>query len=620
MIAPRLAPVRPRILSAVCGEALPLDDEVRRLLNSGTRRMIVLTGGSGAGKTTALEHLAAVLSPASGVLLLDEPDLAAVAAAGATSRVIYAAAKVPSGGAPVTVLRLAPWGRDELIEYLLAAHKDRCASVMARLRPQDNALCEGLPDLWRAVLDRLAGDDTIPDAPTALRRHVAAFLVDTDLLQRTRSACLSAVVTPGGEGPGPLWQLVQHGFPEGLSRALRHRTVQMLLAADKVVGDLRSEGDCEPLSLRLPRPLVQAVGTAVAADRGCLERLRRRLAGPPWGHAMAASVLHAAGARWLPETRVLRGAYLSGVAWRCVSLAGANLAEADLTAADLRGADLRRAVAHKTALGRSRLAGALLGGIEAAEADFAGADLARVRAEHARFEAANLKGADLTDAVLRGASFFGANLTGAVLCGADLAGATLCDAGLEGADFSGADLEGAELSGLRLGDATWSGAAFGCARMVECDLEGLDLPGACFEHAQMEGALLTGCHLPGASFEHACLRGAGLGDVDWEGASLRGADLRGATFHMGSTRSGLVGSPIACEGSRTGFYTDDYEEQSYKAPEEIRKANLCHADLRGARLDGVDFYLVDLRGARYDREHEDHFRRCGAILQPRVNE
>jgi uncharacterized protein YjbI with pentapeptide repeats len=98
---------------------------------------------------------------------------------------------------------------------------------------------------------------------------------------------------------------------------------------------------------------------------------------------------------------------------------------------------------------------------------------------------------------------------------------------------------------------------------------------------------------------------------------LREADLRGASFHMGSTRSGLVGSPVACEGSRTGFYTDDYEEQSFKSPEEIRKANLCGADLRGARLDGVDFYLVDLRGACYDPEQEEHFRRSGAILHAR---
>ena len=124
--------------------------------------------------------------------------------------------------------------------------------------------------------------------------------------------------------------------------------------------------------------------------------------------------------------------------------------------------------------------------------------------------------------------------------------------------------------------------------------------------------------MPGACFAGARLCGAGLADVDWEGADLRGADLSGAVFHLGSSRSGLVGSTIACEGSRTGFYTDDYDERGFKAPEEIRKANLCGADLRGATLDQVDFYLVDLRGARYDPQQAEHLRRSGAILEARV--
>src|SRR5258708_28724736 len=118
--------------------------------------------------------------------------------------------------------------------------------------------------------------------------------------------------------------------------------------------------------------------------------------------------------------------------------------------------------------------------------------------------------------------------------------------------------------------------------------------------------------MPGGNFRNAKLGTTGLADVNWENADLGGADLSGATFHMGSSRSGLVFSPIACEGSRTGFYTDDYEEQNYKPPEEIRKANLSRADLRGALVDDVDFYLVDLRSAVYDPGQERHFRRWGA--------
>jgi len=63
-----------------------------------------------------------------------------------------------------------------------------------------------------------------------------------------------------------------------------------------------------------------------------------------------------------------------------------------------------------------------------------------------------------------------------------------------------------------------------------------------------------------------------------------------------------------------GFYGDEFDQQTYRPPEEIRKANLCGADVRDANLSGTDFYLVDLRGARFTTEQLEHFRRCGAIL------
>ena len=120
-----------------------------------------------------------------------------------------------------------------------------------------------------------------------------------------------------------------------------------------------------------------------------------------------------------------------------------------------------------------------------------------------------------------------------------------------------------------------------------------------------------------ANFRDANLSYTGLAEIDL-GRRPRGANLIGASFHLGSTRSGLVGSVIPCEGSKTGFYTDEFNEQDYKSPEEIRKANLCGADLRGAKIDGVDFYLVDLRGAKYTSEQADHLKCCGAILRSRV--
>jgi hypothetical protein len=76
----------------------------------------------------------------------------------------------------------------------------------------------------------------------------------------------------------------------------------------------------------------------------------------------------------------------------------------------------------------------------------------------------------------------------------------------------------------------------------------------------------------------------------------------------------MSSSTIASEGTRTGFYTDESNEQHFKSPEEIRKANLRGADLGGAILDFADFYLVDLRDSRYDTRYHDHLVRCGAIL------
>ncbi len=139
-----------------------------------------------------------------------------------------------------------------------------------------------------------------------------------------------------------------------------------------------------------------------------------------------------------------------------------------------------------------------------------------------------------------------------------------------------------------------------------------------FHDADLRGALLTGSRMQEANFLGADLRGAGLAEIDWPGADLHDADLRGASFHLGSSRSGLVGSPIACEGSRTGFYTDDYDDQDIKSRRRDPQGQPPRRDLRGASIEGVDFYLVDLRDAKYTRDQAEHFRNCRAILHDRI--
>jgi uncharacterized protein YjbI with pentapeptide repeats len=134
-------------------------------------------------------------------------------------------------------------------------------------------------------------------------------------------------------------------------------------------------------------------------------------------------------------------------------------------------------------------------------------------------------------------------------------------------------------------------------------------PNASFVHSDLTGSRWRQANLAGALFHWA-----GLADVDWEGADLRSCDFRWSTFHLGNSRSGIVDSTIASEGTRTCFYTDESLEEHFRAPEEVRKANLRNCDLRGAHVEGTDFYLVDVRGARLEPAQRRWLQRCRAIL------
>jgi uncharacterized protein YjbI with pentapeptide repeats len=623
MIDPERAAVRPRVFAPKMVDTLTLEDEVRQFLEAGKPGVIAILGAPGSGKTTALRHLAAVL-PSVNVTFLDSPDaisLWMVRREAPLHLIIYTCPNATNLLIPwdteLAAYRLMPWCSDDLIEYLLAAHKPHCASVMARVRAGGGSFLHGVPELWRPVLDRLAADPALPDPRRALHRFLEEHLSDTDLLERARSACLNAVVKPGADLLAAMAKLARPGFADSLNRILRHTAVQTLLAAERVAADLHGSADCDYLAERLPRELVQGAAALIAGDEEAMDHVQQLLAGPPWSHAMSASLWHATGAGWEEGSQgllMLAGAYLKGVRWPGARLADAMLNGADFSKADLVLADLSRASADQTNWSRARLQQATLQDSHAVEANFSDADLSSARCEAANFKNANLSRATLASASLRRTCLQEAILKKTNFRDADLSMADLRKTSLRDADFAGADLTGANLKAMSLREAHWEGACFAGACLEVCDLEGMTLWQANFEGARLHGALLTGSTMRGANFRGAFLRAAKLAEVDWEGACLADADLTGATFHMGTTRSGLVGSPIACEGSRTGFYTDEFDEQTYKSPEEIRKANLCGADLRGARLTGVDFYLVDLRGALLDPDQEAHVRRCGAIL------
>jgi uncharacterized protein YjbI with pentapeptide repeats len=612
------APVKPRIVSPATGASLPLEDEVQSLLDRRGPAVIHLLGGPGRGKTTALNHLAAVFPHASRLCLVDDVDDPQEIRKKIDDVVVYVAAGTPNASS-AQMLALAGWKRDEFIEYLLASDPNNCAAVMARISRDDELELEDVPEIWRTVLDELARDASLANPAAALVRFIDVRVSSEPLLRALGMACLQSLI---GSGDNLLEQsrFQQSGeLPAEVARLLRHDSIRRLLAAAGLAADLREPSrNCVPPA-NLPLKLVRATARHIGSNEVAISRLQSALKSPAQ-QPMAASLLHALNAAWKPSGRrpwILNGAYLDGVSWPGVRLRDSRLANSDLSRADLQRADLSKSLASHASFRGANLAGASLARVVLRNADLSGANLSAVQAPDGFFLSATLVNANLEDGLFAGSVFAGADLRHARLRHANLSRANFVGASIDDADFTHADLTKADLSGLVLCNSHFEGARFRKAILKKADLEGMQLDGVHLRGANLEGALLTGSSMVGGDLSYSCLRSAGLADVEWEGVSLQGADLSGASFHLGSSRSGLVSSPIASEGSRTGFYTDDFAEQDFKAPEEIRKANLRNADLRGANIADVDFYLVDLRGARYDTRQEDHFRRCGAILEDR---
>jgi uncharacterized protein YjbI with pentapeptide repeats len=610
-----LAPVNPRVRLLPDGEPLPLVDVVRSMMRRGHKGIVYLTGAEGSGRTTALAHLMASIDRSSGIIALD--GLAAGAAPCLSHWLVVVAAEsarvVPRhDGVWGAEIEMCPWSDDDLIEYMLHTDRPRCASVMDRvLADASRRRLAGSPLLWREVLDVMRADDAVADTAIALRRAAFRHARGGEGAAEAGELCLRAAL--GDEQDRIALRRI--------SRFAAHDAVRVLLAADALAYHICDVGELEALRKPWPAELVSEVAAQLAQRQVGFDLLADTAVGMDEGlHAMAVSLLVSGGADWKPDGRatpLLARACLSGAKWAGAELFRADLTEADLSHSDLSGARLSRASAAGARFAQATMKGALLDGITADHSDFASAVLTGASMRKAVLEYSDLRGADLAHAELAGARLAGADLRDVRLDGASLASVNLEATELKGADLTHADLSKARLAGQDLRDVKLTRARFRGARMRRCNLEGVCADSVDFFKADLRRADLTGSRLFGCYFDRADLRSARLADVQWEGADLRRADLRGASFQMGSTRCGLVGSTIPCEGSRTGFYTDEFDELEHLPPEEVRKADLRGADLRGAKIKGVDFYLVDLRGAKYTKKQEQHLRRCRAILDGR---
>lgn len=612
-VVPSRAVVAPRVRIAGETAAVPLEDRITQLLESKTRGLVNLIGPPGSGKTTALQHLSAVLGPDAPLHLIDtriDPKLQSLA----KDFLVLVTSQQAIDSKQYLTLLMTSWTDEDLASYLLVAHPGRCRPVMGRvLADADRDLLCGLPELWRIVLDEMAADDSLASIDSAISNFLNRELARKHEREAAEQHALIALVPLAADGEEPHPPVVPR-----MDRLLRHHAIRLFLAARQLLKRLRHRTADRYLSMKLPLELmhrVAALATEAPEVLAALDEMTR--AANSTLHPAAVSLLHATGIGWrpvAPHVPTLNSARLAGVQWDGIHLAGGKMCQADFSGASLANADLAASLWSGACLAGATLRNASLRGAIFSGANLAKANVGGASADSAGFANADLSDATLSGADLRGANFRNANLCNARFCRAELSGADLVGASLEAVDFTKANFTGARLAGLLLAGCAFDSNRFCQADLAGCNIEGIWGENMDFEDAHLARALLTGSMLPSARFVGANLANCGLAEIDWEGADLRGADLRGSTFHMGTTRSGLVGSSIPCEGSRTRFYTDEYFDTGFKSPEEIRKANLCWADLRGAEIDGVDFYLVDLRHAKYSDEQEQWFRKCGAIL------
>src|SRR5579859_6031833 len=332
--------VRPRVLSQHSAEHLLLEDYLEPLLERNDVGAICIFGEPGTGKSSALRAISGRLPRRTIVELLDNPDRSQVMDLAERMIVIYAAA-VPHALPHLATVKIASWGEDEALEYLMAVHKDRCGSVMTRLRKSAEVEPLDLPELWTICLDRMAEDDSLPDVDAALKQHLD-LKMPASLRTRARDLCFKKMVGSKEEGvdevrlwghQGFLGFLMGRGLHANDVRLVRNPRTRSILAAEKLVNPDTGSVHLEGLLGRIPHPLIAMAGRALSKHPAARAALESSIQDQIRMQSPGASLLHAAGTGWRPadegKIRWLWRAQLPGVQWKGLKLSQAQFGGAE---------------------------------------------------------------------------------------------------------------------------------------------------------------------------------------------------------------------------------------------------------------------------------------------------
>jgi hypothetical protein len=304
MIEPKRAPVKPRVYSPHTGDVIPLEDEIRELLEVNSFGQIWIVGPPGSGKTIALGHLAAVFSPSfSKINLVDSPVCDKVR----NPSVLSICTAMNAGPGISRHFRLAPWTTDCLIEYLLCNHKEQCASVVGRLKSAlDKDSLLGNPELWEIILRQMASDESILDVRSALLDFLDEKFPEFETRKLMQAHCLALLMDAEQLAAQSLAEIKKRDISEPVLRIIRHRCIQILLAGEQIATDLAAKSPHLQLDRQLPIDLVREVANQIQSDSKCVETLKKILSESKTEcHAMAASILHRVDSTWTPGAAIL---------------------------------------------------------------------------------------------------------------------------------------------------------------------------------------------------------------------------------------------------------------------------------------------------------------------------
>ena len=516
-------------------------------------------------------------------------------------------------------LRLETWGQDEVIEYLIAKSPGRCKSVMARLAASNDLwLGNGSPRVLSIVLDSMIESDEIKSVEQAIQFYFDSLEITERQKHKLRYFCMKHMFDDV-DVIVSLLGLTPHVIKEETVKFLSNQTVRYVIVTQRIVEILHDRRTPRILKRKWPVGFIQFVASKINGDVYANEYLND-VANKRGIHqaANAASLLVQNDTNWTPSRKSKHCydfAKLQSVSWQGVQLPCATLINADLSFSNLLKVNLHKAIATSSNFQQAKLAAANLEKASFWRTDFRQATMRAAQAHRASF-----KNADFENAIMECSDFSFADFTLACFRGTNLSNCNLDNAKFSNADLSETNLARSSLMNVLMNQvdfrtANLEGVSFIAAKLKSCNFEDVTLDGVELTGSFLGKSLFTGSKFRNCKMQGCDLRAAKLAEIDWEDCDLKGADFTGCHFHMGSTRSGTLDSPYPSHGTRTGYYTDDYNDHYFKRPEEIRKANLCGCDLSRANVYQADFYLVDLRGAKYNEDQEEHFQRCGAILR-----